>query len=108
MGEYSLWIVILGGMVATLGMRLLFILLIPQERLPGILRRSLHYVPPAVLSAILLPAVLQPEGFLDLSLRNLRLLASLVAALVAWRTRNTWLTILAGMAALLLLTQVLP
>ena len=42
-------------------------------------------------------------GGLDLSLGNHRLLAGLAAILVAWRTRNTLVTILAGMAALLAL-----
>ena len=40
---------------------------------------------------------------LDLSLGNTRLLAGIVAILVAWFTKNTLLTILAGMIALLLL-----
>jgi len=37
---------------------------------------------------------------LDLSLGNFRLLAGLVGALVAWRTRNVLLTLAAGMLAL--------
>ena len=37
---------------------------------------------------------------MNVSPLNPRLLAGIIAALVAWRTRNTMLTILAGMAAL--------
>jgi branched-subunit amino acid transport protein len=44
---------------------------------------------------------------LNLSLGNHRLIAGAVAAFVAWRSRNTWLTILAGMGALWLMGQVI-
>jgi len=40
---------------------------------------------------------------LDLSLDNTRLLAGLTAIVVAWFSRNTLITIVAGMIALLLL-----
>jgi branched-subunit amino acid transport protein len=63
----------------------------------------LRFVPPAVLSAIVAPALLMPNNSMDISLGNFRLLAGVIAILVAWRTRNTLLTILSGMAALLLL-----
>ena len=43
------------------------------------------------------------ENQLDISLGNTRLLAGIVAILVAWYSKNTLLTILAGMIALLLL-----
>jgi branched-subunit amino acid transport protein len=56
-----------------------------------------------VLSAIILPELLYPAGSLDISLGNTRILAGIVAILVAWFTKNTLLTILAGMLALLIL-----
>jgi branched-subunit amino acid transport protein len=40
---------------------------------------------------------------LDLSPTNTRLLAGVIAVIVAWRSRNPLLTIASGMAALLLL-----
>ncbi len=67
------------------------------------MRRALHYVPPAVLSAIIFPEILFQEGALDLSLGNTRLLAGLIAILAAWFSKNTLFTILVGMAALLIL-----
>ena len=60
-------------------------------------------MPPAVLGALIVPALLAPAGALDLSLANARLLAGLLAVAVAWRTRNALLTMVAGMGALLLL-----
>ena len=67
------------------------------------MRKALHYVPPAVLSAIVFPELLLPGGTWNLSLENYRLLAGLAAVLVAWFSRNILVTILAGMIVLFLL-----
>jgi branched-subunit amino acid transport protein len=57
---------------------------------------------PAVLSAIIVPAVLYvgDSDTFDAGLGNERLLAALLAAVVARVTSNVWLTIGAGMCAL--------
>ena len=94
--------------VATYLTRLSFIALVGHREIPPLARRALRLVPPAVLSAIIFPELLRPAGRLDLSLGNERLLAGLLAGLVAWRTRNIFLTIGVGMAALLLLQAILP
>lgn len=99
----NIWLVMLIGGLITFGMRFSLIFLFGRFEVPETMRRALHYVPPAVLSAIILPELLYPAGSLDLSLGNTRLLAGLVAIVVAWYTRNTLLTILAGMLALLIL-----
>ncbi|MEW6405686.1 MAG: AzlD domain-containing protein [Chloroflexota bacterium] len=101
----NIWpVLILGGLI-TFGMRFSFIYLFGKFDIPETMRRALHYVPPAVLSAIVLPELLMPapEHVLDISLGNARLLAGVIAIAVAWYTKNTLLTILAGMIALLLL-----
>jgi branched-subunit amino acid transport protein len=59
----------------------------------------LRFVPPAVLSAIIVPELLRPAGVLSVSLANPRLLAGLLAALVVWRTRNAFAAIAVGMLA---------
>ncbi|MEW5829432.1 MAG: AzlD domain-containing protein [Chloroflexota bacterium] len=99
----NIWLVFLLGGLLTFGMRFSFIYLFGRYEIPETLRRALRFVPPAVLSAIVVPELLIQSGRLELSLTNFRLLAGVVAVLVAWKTRNTLLTILAGMAALLLL-----
>jgi branched-subunit amino acid transport protein len=99
----NIWLVMLIGGLITFGMRFSFIYLFGRFEVPEVLRRALHYVPPAVLSAIVFPEILMSQNRLALSLENDRLLAGLVAVLVAWLTKNTLLTILAGMAALLIL-----
>ena len=102
----NIWLVMLIAGLLTFGMRLSFIYLFGRLEVPDTLRRSLRFVPPAVLSAIILPDLLMPSGHLDFSLDNHRWLAGLAAMLVAWRTRNTLLTILVGMIVLFILQLV--
>jgi branched-subunit amino acid transport protein len=106
MNMLSIWGIILGGTVVTYAIRLSFIAFIPQERVPALFQRGLRYVPPAVLAALITPELLRPTGTLDISFDNPRLIAGIFAAIVAWRTRNTWLTILIGMAVLWLLSGI--
>ena len=99
----NIWIaMVLGGMI-TFGMRFSFIYLFGRFEVPETMRRVLRFVPPAVLSAIIFPEVFLQNNHLELSLGNHRLLAGLVAILIAQMTKNTLITILAGMAALALL-----
>ena len=100
MSGTPLWLTMLGMGAITYGIRLSFILLWGKITLPPALQRSLRFVPPAVLSAIIFPEILRHGGAWNVSPLNPRLLAGIIAALVAWRTRNTMLTILVGMAAL--------
>lgn len=99
----NIWLVMLIGGLITFGMRFSLIFLFGRFEIPGTMRRALHYVPPAVLSAIIFPELLYHNNVFDLSLGNTRLIAGIVAILVAWFSKNTLLTILAGMAALLIL-----
>lgn len=100
----SIWLVFTLGGLLTFGMRFVFIYLLGRFEAPETMRRALRFVPPAVLSAIVFPELMiRSSGQIDLSLTNFRLLAGVVAVLVAWRTKNTLLTILAGMLALVLL-----
>ena len=100
----NIWLVMLLGGLVTFGIRFSLIYLLAEGRfqIPETMRRALHYVPPAVLSAIIFPELFLHDGRLFLSLTNDRLLAGLVTVLVAWFSRNTLVTILAGMAALFL------
>lgn len=98
----SIWLVMLLGGAITFGLRFSLIYLFGRFEVPETMRRALHYVPPAVLSAIIVPELLLHDGGLDFSLGNIRLLAGAIAIITAWFSRNTLLTILVGMAALLL------
>ena len=99
----NIWLVMLLGGLITFGIRFSLIYLFGRFQIPETMRRALHYVPPAILSAIIFPELFLRDGMLNLSFDNTRLLAGLVAIVVAWFSKNTLITILAGMIALFLL-----
>ncbi len=99
----SLWITILIAGLITYGIRLSFILFFGGKEMPTWLRRALRLVPPAVLSAIIFPALFISDGQVYISLANDRLVAGSLAILVAWRTRSAIWTLVVGMAALWIL-----
>ena len=64
----------------------------------------MRHVPVAMLTAIVIPAVVFiTPGTLRLTPDNARLVAALVAALIAWWRKNTIETIVVGMTALWLM-----
>jgi len=90
-------IVVLG--VITFAIRFSFIALFGRlDRIPPRIERMLHYVPPAVLAALVLPSLLvfQPDGGVAID----KLLAGGVATGVAWRTEDILATMAAGMLVL--------
>jgi branched-subunit amino acid transport protein len=101
----NIWLVMLLGGLITFCMRFSLIYLLAEGRfeIPETIRKALHYVPPAVLSAIIFPELFLHDSALDLSFDNTPLLAGLVAILVAWFSKNTLITIIVGMTTLLLL-----
>lgn len=99
------WIVIVVAAVGTFVQRTSF--LVFAHRLAEVsprAQRVLRQIPAAVLAALVVPSLVRPGG--DLDLWQPRLLAGVVAALVSWRTRNVGLTLLVGMAVLVLVEQV--
>jgi branched-subunit amino acid transport protein len=103
----NIWLIIVIAGLVTFATRLSFIFLLDRIKVPDWFRHGLRFVPVAVLSAIILPELTSPNGVLNLSWRNPQLLAGAVAILVAWRTKNVILTIIAGMAALLVFQTIL-
>ncbi len=100
MNETALWLLILGMGLITYALRLSLIVLLHRVAVPPLVTEALRYVPPAVLSAIILPELFHPDVPNLLPFVNIRLIAGLVAIFVAWRTRNAILTIGVGMASL--------
>ena len=96
-----IWLVMIAGGLLTFGIRLSFIYLSGRMQMPERVQRSLRFVPPAILSAILVPEVLMHAGKLDVGPGNERFVAALAAIGVAWATRNTLLTVLTGLFVLL-------
>lgn len=83
--------------MGTFIFRFSFIFLYGKMKLPQWVHRAMRFVPPAVLSALIFPAILIRDQELWLSLENPRLLAGMVAIAIAWRTKNLLLTIASGL-----------
>lgn len=99
----SMWLTIILAGLLTYGIRLSFILLYGKVKMPDRMQRALRFVPPSVFTAIFLPELLLPEGTLNLSIGNARLLAGILAIVIAWRTKSVMLTIVVGMLTLWLI-----
>lgn len=96
------WVAVGLAGIGTFAMRASF--LVFAHRLadvpPGV-QRLLRQIPPAALAAIVVPALVRPEGAIDLL--QPRLLAGVVAGVVAWRSRNIALTLAVGIGLVMLI-----
>jgi branched-subunit amino acid transport protein len=94
-------LLVLGMALVTIAVRYPVLALVSKANLPLALLSALKFIPPAVLTALILPALLAPTGNeLDFSLGNDYLVAGIITTLVAWRTKNLLLTLGVGMLAL--------
>jgi branched-subunit amino acid transport protein len=103
MTPLALWLTLICIGLLTFAIRLSFISLFGRREIPTFMLSILRFVPVTVLSAIIFPALFLYGNRLDLSLSNTRLIAGILAAIVAWRTKNVLLTIVVGMVGLWLL-----
>lgn len=69
--------------------------------IPSWLEKWLKHVPTAFLTALIIPAILLPKGYLDISFNNSYLLAGMVAAAIAYKTKNVFTTIIVGMVIMI-------
>jgi branched-subunit amino acid transport protein len=94
------WTAIVLSGAGTFAMRSSFLAVAHRLALvpPGV-QRLLRQIPPAALASLVIPALLRPEGHVDLT--QARLYAGIIAAVIAWKTRSTILTLVVGMGVLL-------
>ncbi len=98
------WTAIVLAGIGTYAMRASFLAAAHRlVDLPPTTTRVLRQIPPAVLAALVLPALVRPEATLDLW--QPRLLAGALAAFVSWRTKSIALTLVVGMAVLMVMDQ---
>jgi branched-subunit amino acid transport protein len=96
-GELALLIALMA--VVTLALRASFLVLGDRLVLPPFVRRALAFVPAAVLAAIVAPALFQDSG-VSVGPVDVRLIAGLLAGIVAWRTSSVLATFGSGMVTL--------
>ena len=91
--------------LAAFAVRYLPMRLLEKQRLAPWLERSLKYVPAATLAGFVFPALFLQNHKLALSLSNDRLIAGLLAAIIAYYTRNVLATIICGLVMLWILQR---
>ena len=99
-----IWFIMVATGIFTFGTRFIMLSRPTGRELPAWLVEALHFVPIAVLTAIIVPAVLIDPASQNFSiLDNPRLLAALIAITVALITRQVITTIGAGLTTLWIL-----
>lgn len=79
----------------------------PDLRFPALVQQALHYVPTAVLTAIVVPGMLMPDAqHFDVALDNAYLLAGLASIVIAAWSRHLLATIGGGLLIFFLLRWV--
>jgi branched-subunit amino acid transport protein len=107
MSPGSLIVMILSIGLVTYAIRVSFFLLSGRVELPEVIKSGLQFIPAAVLTALIIPALAQNQGVVQLSWQNPRLIAGLLAIAVAYKTKNVLLTLAVGMAVLWVLQTIL-
>ncbi|MFH1081578.1 MAG: AzlD domain-containing protein [Pseudomonadota bacterium] len=91
-------LLVLGMGMVTYLPRLVPLILLSRRPLPEWLRQWLDFIPVAVLSALILPALVTTGEPRHLDIFQPALLVSIPTFFFAWRTRSLAGTVIAGMA----------
>lgn len=89
-----------GMALVTFSIRYVLLPLSGRIRFSNGMQRALGFVPPSVLTAIIVPATLIPDGqALSFSWTNPYFVGALVTILIGWFSKNLLATIVGGMAS---------
>ena len=97
MDQDLIFVTIVGMTVVTYLPRLLPVLLMSSRALPRLLEVWLSYVPSAVLAALVAPSLLVDQHKVSFATGNVFLWASIPTVIVAWKTKNLFLSVFLGM-----------
>lgn len=90
---------LLGMFAVTFGVRYVLFAMADNIEFPDTLKRALNYVPIAVLTAIIFPAVFMPKGEMFVAIENPYIFGAIVAiAVSAWK-KHMLLTVVTGLVA---------
>ena len=99
-----IWVIMIMTGLLTFAMRFVMFSGLAPARLPAAFEQALAYVPIAVLTAIIVPAVLFHDPQSHALVDNARIPAAILAVFVALVSRSVVLTISIGLGALWALT----
>ncbi len=97
-------LIVIGMGIVTYATRCL--MLSVDFKIPDNLQLFLSFVPFSILSALIFPTLLVPGKELDLGFSNHHLLAGVVAMGVAFFSRNAVVTVIIGLAFMLLIKAI--
>ena len=87
--------------LATILLKTLPITFLKEDAIPSLVRRWLDFVPVAVMAALVGPDIFIYNGKLDFGWSNLFLMVSIPTIVVAWISKNYFVTIAFGLALIL-------
>ena len=88
--------------IVTYFTRVFFFLGIKDDGMPKFVLRALKFVPVAVLSAIVAPLILAPEGRLALTYDSPYFIAGLATFAIAYLSKNLIVTVFGGIGIILI------
>ena len=97
----EIFLIIMGMAAVTFFTRFAPVVLFRRTGVPVWFERWMKHVPTGILTALIVPALLLPKGYLDVSIHNHYLLAGLVATVATCLFRNAIITMSLGLVAML-------
>ena len=88
-------------------LRIFFVVVVPAERIPSVLHRALQYLASAVLAAIAAVEVTSVLSSADLVGSGLAVAAMVLVGVVAFRWRNSAVTMIVAIVAIFVLDLIL-
>ena len=98
MDQEIIFLTIVGMLAVTYVPRMVPLVALASRTLPDPVVRWLSYVPAAVLSSMLFPALLLKDGRFSFAPDNYFLWAAIPAFILAWRSKSFFGTVALGMA----------
>lgn len=97
----EIFFIIIGMGIVTFFTRFASAVLFRKTGVPVWFERWMKHVPTAILTALIIPTLVLPKGYIDVSTQNHYLLAGVVAAFAAYRYRSVVVTMGLGLATML-------
>ncbi|MCF6097719.1 AzlD domain-containing protein [Thermovorax subterraneus] len=100
-------LLLLGMALVTYLPRFMPALILSKRNIPEVLVKFLNYIPVSVLSALLFPSILVVDDKINISPSNTLLLTSILTFPLAYKMKNMFLTVIAGMIIIVILNRIL-